>query len=347
MLVYVVTIATSAFFVPHYLSIFWEPLRENPWDVVVGIAVVIVVLVVLNIVGVQEAAKLNVFLAVVDFATQLLLVAARLRARLQTRTIARRQRPLGRRADLGRTSRSRSRSRCSRTPASRRSRTSPRRRATRVRSVPTSIRLVAIAVFAIYFTLPVGRALGAAGRSSWTASTQTTARAAAGGGRLRERPGARPRREPRPRTGSCSHAIEIYVGVLAATILFIATNAGVIGASRITYSMATLPAAPGASSAGCTRASRRRGSRSSSSPGVAPAIVILPGRHDLPRDALLLRRDALVHGRARRARRAPRCGRRRTRSWRSAPARTSAARGVDWPAVRARRRARDRRSRGS
>ena len=33
-------------------------------------------------------------------------------------------------------------------------------------------------------------------------------------------------------------ALEIYVGVLAATILFIATNAGVIGASRITYAMA-------------------------------------------------------------------------------------------------------------
>src|SRR5262249_8325630 len=32
---------------------------------------------------------------------------------------------------------------------------------------------------------------------------------------------------------------KVYVGVLAATILFIATNAGVIGASRITYSMAT------------------------------------------------------------------------------------------------------------
>src|SRR5262249_28142299 len=31
----------------------------------------------------------------------------------------------------------------------------------------------------------------------------------------------------------------IYVGVLAATILFIATNAGVIGASRITYSMSS------------------------------------------------------------------------------------------------------------
>ena len=33
---YVVTIAISAFFVPHYLSIFWEPLRENPWDIVGG-----------------------------------------------------------------------------------------------------------------------------------------------------------------------------------------------------------------------------------------------------------------------------------------------------------------------
>ena len=39
--------------------------------------------------------------------------------------------------------------------------------------------------------------------------------------------------------GALLDALEIYVGVLAATILFIATNAGVIGASRITYSMAT------------------------------------------------------------------------------------------------------------
>ena len=50
LLVYVVTVATSAFFVPHYLSIFWEPLRSNPWDIVGG-AVVIVVLAALNISG--------------------------------------------------------------------------------------------------------------------------------------------------------------------------------------------------------------------------------------------------------------------------------------------------------
>ncbi|MHB1244528.1 MAG: APC family permease, partial [Gaiellaceae bacterium] len=75
MLVYVVTVAVSAFFVPHYLSIFWEPLNTNPWDIVAG-AVVIAVLVSLNVVGVSEAAKLSVTLAVVDLGTQVLLVLA-------------------------------------------------------------------------------------------------------------------------------------------------------------------------------------------------------------------------------------------------------------------------------
>src|SRR6188472_4828634 len=73
MLNYIITIAISAFFVPHYLSIFWSPLRENPWDIVGG-AVVIVVLVALNVVGVTEAAKLSIGLAVIDFGTQVLLV---------------------------------------------------------------------------------------------------------------------------------------------------------------------------------------------------------------------------------------------------------------------------------
>ena len=74
MLVYVATVAISAFFVPHYLSVFWEPLRENPWDIVGG-AIVIVLLVGINILGAREAASLNILLAVVDFATQALLVA--------------------------------------------------------------------------------------------------------------------------------------------------------------------------------------------------------------------------------------------------------------------------------
>src|SRR5215471_3899455 len=55
MLNYVITVAISVIFVPHYLSIFWEPLRTNPWDIVVGIAVTWL-LVGINIVGIQEAA---------------------------------------------------------------------------------------------------------------------------------------------------------------------------------------------------------------------------------------------------------------------------------------------------
>src|SRR5919204_2650163 len=73
MLNYIITISISAFFVPHYLSIFWEPLKTNPWDIVGG-TIVIVFLVLLNIVGIKEAAGLNIFLAVIDFGTQLLLV---------------------------------------------------------------------------------------------------------------------------------------------------------------------------------------------------------------------------------------------------------------------------------
>ena len=43
MLNYTITIAISAFFVPHYLGgLFWEPLRSSPGDIIFGIGVVIV-----------------------------------------------------------------------------------------------------------------------------------------------------------------------------------------------------------------------------------------------------------------------------------------------------------------
>src|SRR5215213_10229156 len=73
MLNYVITIAISVIFVPHYLSIFWDPMKTNPWDVVIGIGLTWL-LVLINIIGIQEAAKLNILLAVIDFGTQLLLV---------------------------------------------------------------------------------------------------------------------------------------------------------------------------------------------------------------------------------------------------------------------------------
>ena len=36
MLNYIITVAISAFFVPHYLAVFWEPLGEGPADIIGG-----------------------------------------------------------------------------------------------------------------------------------------------------------------------------------------------------------------------------------------------------------------------------------------------------------------------
>src|SRR5918999_4747946 len=73
MLNYIITVAISAFFLPHYLGIIWEPLLTSPGDILCGIGVVLF-LMVLNVFGAKEAASLNVFLAVLDFLTQLALV---------------------------------------------------------------------------------------------------------------------------------------------------------------------------------------------------------------------------------------------------------------------------------
>ena len=62
---YIITIAISAFFVPHYLGAFFPALAHNPGDIIGG-AVVIAVLAALNIRGLGESTKLNIFLAVAD-----------------------------------------------------------------------------------------------------------------------------------------------------------------------------------------------------------------------------------------------------------------------------------------
>jgi APA family basic amino acid/polyamine antiporter len=233
MLNYVITIAISVIFVPHYLSIFWEPLRTNPWDIVVGIAFTWL-LVGLNIVGVQEAARLNIFLAVVDFATQLLLVALGfvlifrphiLWANVHFGVAPRWSAfllaiPVGMIAYTGIETVS-NLAEEARDP---------------VRTIPRSISWVAIAVFAIYFTLP------------WVALSAMPV--VHEGGQYVTQLGQDPPHgfkndpvlglvENLGLHGPVLSAAKVYVGLLAATILFVATNAGVIGASRITYSMST------------------------------------------------------------------------------------------------------------
>ncbi len=73
MLNYTITVAISAYFVPHYLAVFWEPLGHGPGDIIGG-AVLIAGLALLNIRGSQESARLNLILAVADLATQVVLV---------------------------------------------------------------------------------------------------------------------------------------------------------------------------------------------------------------------------------------------------------------------------------
>ncbi len=294
MLNYIITVAISAFFVPHYLSIFWGPLRTNPWDIVGGI-VVVVILVGINIVGIQEAAALNVFLAVVDFATQLLLVMlgfvlvfSRTSSR-RTSTGAPRRR--GRQFALAIPV-----AMIAYTGIETVSNLAEEARDPR-RSIPGSIRLVAIAVFAIYFTLPLV-ALSALPVHKDAAGDYVTRLGLHPPRGLRERPGARDRREPRPARRSLLSAAKLYVGVLAATILFIATNAGVIGASRITYSMASYRQIP--------ERFRRLHPRFKT-PVLALVVfagVLLDPLHAarqrrLHRPDVRVRRDALVHGRAR------------------------------------------------
>src|SRR5262245_25003815 len=232
MLNYIITIAISAFFVPHYLSIFWEPLKDNPWDIIGGGAV-IVVLVLLNIEGIQESTKVNVVLAVIDFATQVLLVLLGFALIFSPTTLADNVHwgvaptwsdfflaiPIAMIAYTGIETIS-NLSEETRDPA---------------KEVPRSIALVALAVFVIYFTLPA-IALSAMPVKFVDGEYQTV---------LGEPPPDGFANDPvlglvenLGVEGTLLDVLKVYVGVLAATILFIATNAGVIGASRITYAMA-------------------------------------------------------------------------------------------------------------
>ncbi|MBA3244074.1 MAG: amino acid permease [Actinobacteria bacterium] len=271
MLVYVVTVAVSAFFVPHYLAIFWEPLRTNPWDIVGG-AIVILVLVALNVVGVSEAAKLSVTLAVLDLATQVLLVIVGIALVLSPERLVDNVHwgvaptwsnlalavPVAMLAYTGVETVSNLAEEV-RDP---------------VRSVPNAYKLVALAVFGIFFTLPfVALSALPVERIGGELTTRLALPPEEGGFAndpvlgLVQNLGLE---------GLMLDAAEIYVGVLAATILFIATNAGVIGASRITYSMATYRQLP--------EVFRRLHPRFKTPwlalvvfAGIAPIAILLPG----------------------------------------------------------------------
>jgi APA family basic amino acid/polyamine antiporter len=233
MLNYVITIAISAFFVPHYLGgLFWDPLRSSPGDIVFAIGV-IVTLSVVNIVGVKESAGVNVGLALVDFCTQLLLVLVGIFLVFSPETLVDNVHlgvaptwkdfflaiPIGMVAYTGIETIS------NMAEEARDEET----------TIPAAINRVVIAVFAIYALLPAV-ALSALPVFQNADGEYVT---------LLGLPEDEGGFAGDPVLGVVKHfdlgfmqgPAELYVGILAATILFIATNAGIIGVSRLVYSM--------------------------------------------------------------------------------------------------------------
>ena len=130
MLDYIVTIAISAFFVPNYLAVFWPVLKTWPYNSIGGI-VVILALVVINVIGIKEAARLNIVLAVARPRHPGADHGHRRPAALRAAPAHRPGATSGRRPPCASSS-TPSRSAPSRTPASRPSRTWRRRRRTQI-----------------------------------------------------------------------------------------------------------------------------------------------------------------------------------------------------------------------
>src|SRR5215208_5958937 len=222
MLTYIITCAISAYFVPHYLGVFWDPLGEAPLDIVFGIAVV-VMLGVLNVVGVEEAAGLNIFLALADFMTQVLLVIVGIALVFSPSTLVDNI-DFGRYPTWGDFLVSIPVAMVAYTGIETISNMAEEAKDFG-RTIPRAVGGVVVAVAAIYAFLP---AVALSAMPVVNGRTELADRYAG---------------DPvlglveNLQLGVLQHPAEIYVGILAATILFIATNAGLIGVSRLTYSM--------------------------------------------------------------------------------------------------------------
>jgi APA family basic amino acid/polyamine antiporter len=227
MLNYVITVAISAFFVPHYLAVFWHPLHHGPGDVIGGI-VLVAALAALNVKGTKESARLNLVLAVADLCTQIVLVAIGIALVLSPNTLVDNVHlgvapswgdfalgiAVGMIAYTGIETISNMAEEAKDAP----------------RTIPRGVGLVVLAVLGLYLLIPVV-ALSAmpvvhhGGEYSTALGTRFAGDPILG---IVENLGL---------GHGLTQVMRYYVGILAAVILLIATNAGLIGVSRLTYSM--------------------------------------------------------------------------------------------------------------
>jgi basic amino acid/polyamine antiporter, APA family len=225
---YVITVAISAFFMPHYLSVIWEPLADTPADIVAGV-VLIALLAIINIVGSRESARLNLVLAIGDLATQVVVVVLGIALVLSPDTLVSNV-ELGVAPTWGDFALGIAVGMIAYTGIETLSNMSEEARDT-PRTVPTAVGWVIFAVLSLYLLIPVV-ALSAMPVTQDAGGAFTTELAT--------------RYADNPMLGivdnlgldkAIREGLRVYVGVLAAIILVIATNAGLIGLSRLTFSM--------------------------------------------------------------------------------------------------------------
>jgi len=233
---YIITIAISAFFVPHYLGAFFPGLRHNPGDIIGG-AIVIAILAGLNIRGLRESANLNIFLAVADLITQVALVILGAALVLHPGVLIN-QVHLGVAPSFKELIFALSISMVAYTGIETVSNMAEEARDPD-EDVPKAVNYVLIAVLGIF-----------AGISIISLSALPVTRDAAG--HYHTLLGTKYENDPvlgivsaLPIGTGLQTALRYYVGVLAATILLIATNAGLIGISRLSWSLAEHRQLPG------------------------------------------------------------------------------------------------------
>ena len=227
MLNYIITVAISAFFVPHYLGVFWEPLRTSPGDIIGGI-VLIAALALLNIKGTQESARLNLVLAIGDLATQVLLVIVGMILVFSPDTLIGNI-DLGVVPTWGDFALGIALGMIAYTGIETISNMSEEAIEPE-KSIPRGTAYVVAAVIGLYALLPI-IALSAMpvtqGPDGYTTELGTKFAGDPVLGIV----------ENLGLGAGLTDALSIYVGILAAVILVIATNAGMIGVSRLTFSM--------------------------------------------------------------------------------------------------------------
>ena len=225
---YILTIAISAFFVPHYLGAFWPALTHPPGDVIGGL-IVIAVLAALNIRGIGESAKLNFFLAIMDLATQVLIILIGVFLVLNPSRLIH-QVHLGTAPTWSHLIFALSLSMLAYTGIETVSNMAEEARDPG-RDVPRAVNLILIAVIAVYagITVVALSALPVVGHGTHAHTLLGSKFEADPVLGIIDHLGL---------SATITHVMRYYVGVLAATILFIATNAGLIGISRLSWSLA-------------------------------------------------------------------------------------------------------------